>query len=86
MDFITDLPTINAFDSILVVVDQGLTKGVILIPCNKNLTSEDTVMSLKVAEREQTKHKQCAQGSSTILRLSQTRKIITTASSFYARK
>ena len=27
MDFITDLPPINGFDSILVVVDQGLTKG-----------------------------------------------------------
>ena len=42
MDFITDLPPINGFDSILVVVDQGLTKGVILTPCNKTITAEDT--------------------------------------------
>ena len=42
MNFITDLPPINGFDSILVVVDQGLTKGVILTPCNKTITAEDT--------------------------------------------
>ena len=42
MDFITDLPPINNFDSILVVVDQGLTKGVILLPCNKTITAEET--------------------------------------------
>ena len=41
MDFITDLPPIDNFDSILVVVDQGLSKGVILIPCNKTVTAED---------------------------------------------
>ena len=42
MDFITDLRLADGFDSILVVVDQGLSKGVILIPCNKTITSEDT--------------------------------------------
>ena len=42
MDLITDLPLADGFDSILVVVDQGLSKGVILIPCNKTITSEDT--------------------------------------------
>jgi hypothetical protein len=42
MDLITDLPEIDGFDSILVVVDQGLSKGVILIPCNKTVTSEGT--------------------------------------------
>jgi transposase InsO family protein len=42
MDFITDLPPIDGFDSILVVVDQGLTKGVILTPCNKTITAEGT--------------------------------------------
>ena len=42
MDFITDLPSINNFDSILVVVDQGLSKGVIIIPCNKTITAEET--------------------------------------------
>ena len=41
MDLITDLPPADGFDSILVVVDQGLSKGVILIPCTKTLTSED---------------------------------------------
>ena len=42
MDFITDLPPIDGFDSILVVVDQGLTKGVILTPCSKTITAGDT--------------------------------------------
>ena len=42
MDFITDLPPVNGFDSILVVVDQGLTKGVILTPCRKTITAEET--------------------------------------------
>ena len=42
MDFITDLPPINNFDSILVVVDQGISKGVIIIPCNKTVTAEET--------------------------------------------
>ena len=42
MEFITDLPSINNFDSILVVVDQGLSKGVIIIPCNKTITAEET--------------------------------------------
>jgi hypothetical protein len=43
---ITDLPVADGFDSILVVVDQGLSKGVILLPCNKTLTSEDTARLL----------------------------------------
>jgi hypothetical protein len=46
MDFITDLPPVDGFDSILVVVDQGLTKGVILIPCNKTVTAEETAKLL----------------------------------------
>ena len=37
MDLITDLPPVN---SILVVVDQGLSKGVILSPCAKTITWE----------------------------------------------
>ena len=38
MDFITDLPvTDNGHDSIMVVVDHGLTKGVIFTPCNKTI-------------------------------------------------
>ena len=46
MDLITDLPPAEGFDSILVVVDQGLSKGVILIPCNKTITSKDTARLL----------------------------------------
>ena len=40
MDLITDLPLSDSFDSILVMVDRGLTKGVILLPCNKKITAE----------------------------------------------
>ncbi|GBE77221.1 Transposon Tf2-6 polyprotein [Sparassis crispa] len=41
-DFITDLPISNGFDSIMVVVDHDLTKGVILTPCLKTITAEGT--------------------------------------------
>ena len=40
MDLITDPPPSEGYDSILVMVDQGLSKGVILSPCNKTITSE----------------------------------------------
>jgi hypothetical protein len=46
MDLITDLPLSERFNSILVVVYQGLTKGVILIPCNKMITAEGTAQFL----------------------------------------
>ena len=46
MDLITNLPLADGFDSILVVVDQGLLKGVILIPCTKTLTSKDMAQLL----------------------------------------
>ena len=39
---LSDLPPVDGFDSILVVVDQGLSKGVILMPCNKTITLEGT--------------------------------------------
>src|ERR1700684_256638 len=42
MDFITDLPPSDGFNSIFIVVDQGLTKGVILMPCNKTITAAET--------------------------------------------
>src|SRR5271169_4966913 len=42
MDLITDLPEVDGFDSIFVIVDRGLTKGIILIPCAKTLTAENT--------------------------------------------
>ena len=37
MDLITDLPPSGSYDSVMVVVDHGLMKGVILCPCNKNI-------------------------------------------------
>jgi hypothetical protein len=37
VDLITDLPLSNGYDSLMVVVDHGLTKGVILTPCSKPL-------------------------------------------------
>ena len=40
MDLITDLPLVNSYNSILVVVDQGLSKGVILFPCANTITWE----------------------------------------------
>ena len=40
MDLIMDLPLSDSFDSILVMVDRGLTKGVILLPCNKKIMAE----------------------------------------------
>src|SRR6266850_4064142 len=42
MDFITDLPLSNGYDSIMVTVDHGLTKGVIFSPCNKMINAIDT--------------------------------------------
>ena len=45
MDFITDLPAVDGFDSVLTVVDQGLTKGIVFIPCKKSFTAMDTANS-----------------------------------------
>ncbi|KAI5115591.1 hypothetical protein M0805_001630 [Coniferiporia weirii] len=42
MDFITDLPLSNGFDSIMVVVDHDSSKGIILIPCTKTLDALGT--------------------------------------------
>ena len=42
MDFITDLPPVQGHDSILVIIDQGLMKGMILIPCLKMITAKET--------------------------------------------
>jgi hypothetical protein len=46
MDLITDLPPVEGYDSILVVVDRGLLKGVILCPCAKTITWEETATLL----------------------------------------
>jgi hypothetical protein len=40
IDLITDLPSVDGCNSILVVVDRGNTKGAILIPMAKTLTQE----------------------------------------------
>ena len=37
VDLVTDLPEVTGKDSIMVVVDHGLTKGVIIIPCSKKI-------------------------------------------------
>jgi len=40
VDLVTDLPESGGFDSVMVMVDHGLMKGVILSPCKKTITSE----------------------------------------------
>jgi hypothetical protein len=40
VDLITDLPPLGGFNSVMVVVDHGLTKGVIITPCLKTITLE----------------------------------------------
>ena len=42
MDFITNLPMSEGFNSIMVMVDHGSTKGVILEPCNKTIDTTRT--------------------------------------------
>ncbi|KAI5115587.1 hypothetical protein M0805_008605 [Coniferiporia weirii] len=42
MDFITDLPLSNHYDSIMVIVDHDSSKGIILIPCTKMLDALGT--------------------------------------------
>jgi len=46
MDLITDLPKLKGFDSILSVVDHGLTKVIILILSRKGVISEGIAMLL----------------------------------------
>ena len=40
VNHITGLPLSDGFDSLLVVVDHGLSKGVILTPCNKTIDAK----------------------------------------------
>ena len=40
VDLVTGLPPSHGFDSLLVVVDHGLSKGVILILCNKDIDTK----------------------------------------------
>ena len=41
VDLVTDLPPARGFDSILTIVNQGLTKGAYFLPTNKTATSAD---------------------------------------------
>jgi transposase InsO family protein len=45
-DFITDLPESCGYDAIFSIVDHGLTKGIILIPVTKKMSSEDVALKL----------------------------------------
>jgi transposase InsO family protein len=47
MDLITNLLPVEGCDSILVMVDQGLLKGVIFCPCVKMITWEGTATLLQ---------------------------------------
>ena len=40
VDLVTDLPSSHSFNSLLVVVNHGLLKGVILTPCNKTIDAK----------------------------------------------
>ena len=44
VDLVTDLPPARGFDSILTIVDQGLTKGAYFLPTNKTATSADIMV------------------------------------------
>ena len=40
VDLITGLPDSHRYDSVMVVVDHGLTKGVMYSPCTKNIDAD----------------------------------------------
>jgi hypothetical protein len=46
MDLIMDLLPVEKYNSILVVIDRGLSKGVILCPCAKTITWKKTATLL----------------------------------------
>ena len=41
VDLVTNLPLVGSIDSIMVVVDHGLMKGVIIIPCSKSINAAE---------------------------------------------
>jgi Integrase zinc binding domain len=47
INLITDLSPVEEYDSILVMVDRGLSKGAILCPCAKTITWEGTATLLR---------------------------------------
>jgi hypothetical protein len=44
MDFITKLPRSQGFDSVLTITDHDCTKVALFIPCNEEITGEETAM------------------------------------------
>ena len=46
MDLITNLSKLRGYNSILSIVDNGLTKGIILIPITKEVTLERSITLL----------------------------------------
>jgi hypothetical protein len=42
LDFIVKLPVSQGYDLILTITDQGCTKAAIFIPCNEDITAEET--------------------------------------------
>jgi hypothetical protein len=44
LDFIVKLPVSQGYDSILTITDQGCTKAAIFIPCNEDITAEETAV------------------------------------------
>ncbi len=46
MDFIKDLPPVWGLDSIFSMVDHGLMKGIILVPCSKLGATADTTATM----------------------------------------
>ena len=46
VDFITDLPRLDGFDSIMVMVDHDLSKSIILAPCQKTIDALGTAQLL----------------------------------------
>ncbi|THG98125.1 hypothetical protein EW145_g7480 [Phellinidium pouzarii] len=44
IDFITDLPLSNSFDSLMVIVDHDSSKGIVLCPCNKTIDALGTAL------------------------------------------
>jgi len=42
LDFITKLPVLQGYDSILTITDQDCSKAAIFIPCKEAITAEET--------------------------------------------